>query len=173
MKKVILIGGGTFSSVVIDAILDNDAYSQFIIEGIIDDARISGGNIEYPYLGKIEDIPKFVSEDVFFVISIGNPSTRKVIAEKYPELNYLTVIDKTANISDSAKIGKGNIILKSVIVNAFVQTEAFAIINAGAIVDHHCLIEKYSHIGQGAVLWNSAHIQEASHIFPLTVIKGK
>lgn len=172
MKKIILIGGGTFSTVVIDAILGNDAYSEYTIEGILDDKGLCDENYDYPHLGKIEDIYKFASEDTFFVISIGNPKVRKIIAEKYADINYLSVIDKTANISGNVKIGKGSIILKRTIINAFTQIGDFAIVNAGAIVDHHCRIGSCTHIGQGVILWHSAKIDDAEHLIPGTVVKG-
>jgi NDP-sugar pyrophosphorylase family protein len=172
MKKIILIGGGTFSTVVIDAILENDAYSDYTIDGILDDNGLCNENYDYPHLGKIEDIYKFASDDTFFVISIGSPKVRSMIAEKYADINYLSVIDKTANISGNVKIGKGSIILKGTIINAFTQIGDFTIVNAGAIVDHHCTIGSYSHVGQGTVLWHSAKISEAEHLIPGTVVKG-
>lgn len=172
MRKIVLIGGGTFSTVVIDAILGNILYSDYIIEGILDDKELCDENYDYPHLGKIEDIYKFASDDTFFVISIGSPKVRKMIAEKYPDINYLSVVDVTANISSNVKIGKGSIILKGTIINAFAKIGDFAIVNAGAIVDHHCAIGKYSHVGQGTVLWHSAKISEAEHLIPGTVVKG-
>ena len=173
MKKIILIGGGTFSPVVIDAILENEKYAEYKIEGILDDKGLCSENYDYPHLGKIEDVYKFATDDTFFVISIGSPKVRRMIAEKYPDINYLTVIDKTANITGNVKIGKGSIILKGTIINAFAKIEDFAIVNAGAIVDHHCTIGNYTHIGHGVITWECAKIDEAQHIFPGTVIKGE
>ena len=173
MKKIILIGGGTFSPVVIDAILENEKYSEYTIEGILDDKGICGVNYDYPHLGKVEDIYKFSSEDTFFVISIGSPKARKSIREKYQGINYLTVIDKSANISKNAKIGQGSIILKGTIINAFASLGEQVIVNSGAIIDHHCKIGKYSHIGHGVITWESAVVSEAEHILPGQVIKGE
>ncbi|MBQ8808112.1 MAG: hypothetical protein IJZ81_02255 [Clostridia bacterium] len=173
MKKIILIGGGTFSPVVIDAILENEKYSEYEIAGILDDKGLCSVNYDYPHLGKVEDIYKFATDDTFFVISIGSPKVRRIIAEKYPDINYLTVIDKTANISSNVKVGKGSIILKGTIINAFAEISDFVIVNAGAIVDHHCKIGKYSHIGHGVITWESAVLNECQHIFPGQVIMGK
>lgn len=173
MKKIVLIGGGTFSTVVIDAILENDTYSDYTIEGILDDKGLCDENYDYPHLGKIEDVYKFASDDTFFVISIGSPKVRKIIAEKYPDINYLSVVDVTANISSNVKIGKGSIILKGTIINAFAKIADFAIVNAGAIVDHHCTIGKYTHIGHGVITWGSAVIGEEQHVFPGQVIMGE
>lgn len=173
MKKIILIGGGTFSPVVIDAILGNEKYKDYEIQGILDDNGICRINYDYPHLGRVEDAEKFADDGAYFVISIGSPKARKSIFEKHPDLNYLTVIDKSANISKSAKIGKGNIILKGTIINAFAELGEQVIVNSGAIVDHHCVIGNYSHIGHGVITWECAKIDEAQHIFPGTVIKGE
>ena len=173
MKKIILIGGGTFSPVVIDAILENEKYSEYEIKGILDDNGICRINYDYPYLGKVDDAEKFADEDTCFVISIGSPKARKKIAESHPNLKYLTVIDKSANISSNVKIGEGSIILKGTIINAFASLGDHVIVNSGAIVDHHCVIGNYSHIGHGVITWECANIEEAQHIFPGTVIKGE
>ena len=173
MKKIILIGGGTFSPVVIDAILGNEKYAEYKIEGILDDKGICSINYNYPHLGKVEDAEKFAADDTFFVISIGSPKARKSIAEKYPNLNYLTVIDKSANITENVKIGEGSIVLKGAIINAFASLGSHVIVNSGAIVDHHCKIGDYSHIGHGVITWECAKIDEAQHISPGIVIKGE
>jgi len=173
MKKIILIGGGTFSPVVIDAILENEKYRDYEIQGILDDNAICEINYDYPHLGKVEDAEKFENRDTYFVISIGSPKARKKIAELHYDLNYLTVIDKSANISKNVKIGKGSIVLKGAIINAFAEIGEQVIINSGAIVDHHCKIGRYSHIGHGVITWECAKTDEAQHIFPGTVIKGE
>lgn len=173
MKKIILIGGGTFSPVVIDAILENEKYSDYEIQGILDDGGICRINYDYPHLGKVDDAEKFADDDTFFVISIGSPKARKSIFEKHPDLNYLTVIDKSANISKNVEIGKGSIVLKGTIINAFAVLQDQVIVNSGAIVDHHCVIGKYSHVGHGVITWECAKIDEGQHIMPGTVIKGE
>ncbi len=172
MKKIIIIGAGTFSTVVIDSILENPFYADYTIEGFLDDGQICDGNFDYPLLGKIDDAEKFNEKDTYFVLSIGSPAIRQKIAEKHPYLNYMTVIDKSANISNYATVGKGCVILKNTSINTLVRVEDFAIINTGAIVDHHVKIGRYSHVGQGVVLWDSAQIKDGEHLFPGTVIKG-
>lgn len=172
MKKIIIIGAGTFSTVVIDSILENPFYADYTIQGFLDDGQICDGNFDYPLLGKIDDAEKFNDKDAFFVLSIGSPKAREAIAQQHPYLNYMTVIDKSANISNYASIGKGCVILKNTSINTLVRVDDFAIVNTGAIVDHHVKIGRYCHVGQGVVLWHSAQIKEGEHLFPGTVIKG-
>jgi hypothetical protein len=74
MKKIILIGGGTFSPVVIDAISENEKYSDYEIKGILDDGGICRINYDYPLLGKVDDAEKFAdggkADTSTFVIAI-------------------------------------------------------------------------------------------------------
>lgn len=173
MRKIILIGGGTFSTVIIESILENPIYAEYEIIGFLDDGKICRENYEYPLLGKIDDIYKFADKDTLFVMSIGSPQVRKMISERYPDINYLSVIDKSAYISKKAKLGKGCIVLKNVIINAFSDIGDFAIVNAGAIIDHHCKIGKCSHIGHGVIVWKSAEVDEDRHIYPGQVLSGQ
>ena len=172
MKKIIIIGAGTFSTVVIDSILENQFYADYTIEGFLDDGQICDGNFDYPLLGKIDDAEKFNDKETYFVLSIGSPKIRQEIVEKYPYLNYMTVIDKSANISKYATIGKGCVIMKNASINTLVRIDDFAIVNTGAIVDHHVKVGRYTHVGQGVVLWHSAQIKDGEHLLPGTVIKG-
>ena len=172
MKKIIIIGAGTFSTVVIDAILENPLYEDYSIEGFLDDGQICDGNFDYPLLGKISDAEKFNEKDTYFVLAIGSPQARKNIAESHPYINYLTVIDKSANISKYATIGKGCVIMKNTSINTLVKVDDFSIVNTGAIVDHHVKVGRYTHVGQGVIIWHSAQIDEAQHLLPGTVIKG-
>ena len=172
MKKIIIIGAGTFSTVVIDSILENPFYADYTIEGFLDDGQICDGNFDYPLLGKIDDAEKFNDKETYFVLAIGSPQARQTIAEKHPYLNYITVIDKSANISKYATIGKGCVIMKNTSINTLVRIDDFAIVNTGAIVDHHVKVGRYCHVGQGVVLWHSAQIKDGEHLFPGTVIKG-
>lgn len=157
---------------VIDSILENPFYQEYKIEGFLDDGKICDGNFDYPLLGKISDAEKFNDKETFFVLAIGSPEARENITEKHPSLNYMTIIDKSANISNYATIGKGCIILKNTSINTLVKIDNFAIVNTGAIVDHHVKIGRYCHIGQGVVLWHSAQIKDGEHLFPGTVVKG-
>ncbi len=172
MKKIILIGAGTFSSVLIDLIKENEIYAGYEITGFLDDGKICEKNYNYPLLGKISDAHKFDGENTYFVLSIGNPEHRKRIAENLNGLKFLNLIDKTAHISRDAVLGSGVIILKGASVNTFANIGDFAIVNTGAIIDHHCSVGKYCHIGHGSVLWHNAYIKDAVHILPGTVIKG-
>lgn len=172
MKKIIIIGAGTFSTVVIDSILENPFYADYTIEGFLDDGQICDGNFDYQLLGKIDEAEKFNDKETYFVLAIGSPQARQTIAEKHPDLNYMTVIDKSANISKYATIGKGCVIMKNTSINTLVRVDDFAIVNTGAIVDHHVKIGRYCHVGQGVVVWHSAQVAECEHLFPGTVIKG-
>ena len=172
MKKIIIIGAGTFSAVVIDSILENPLYSDYEIKGFLDDGKISDGNFDYPLLGKINDAEKLSDKETFFVLAIGSPKIRGEIYEKHSDLNYLTVIDRSANISKYASIGKGCIILKNTSINTLVKMDDFSIANTGAIIDHHVKVGRFCHIGQGVVLWHSAQVPEGEHLFPGTVLKG-
>ena len=172
MKKIIIIGAGTFSTVVIDSILDNPSYSDYSVEGFLDDGKICDGNFDYPLLGKIDDAQKFSDKDTYFVLAVGSPVIRKAIAQKQPYLNYLTIIDKSADISRYATIGKGCVILKNTSINTLAKIDDFAIVNTGAIVDHHVKVGRYCHIGQGVVLWDSVHIGEGEHLVPGTTVKS-
>ena len=177
MKKIILLGGGGHCKSVIDSIRSK---SEYTIIGILDlqeniNKFVNGVQI----IGTDEDLEKYsVEENFHFFItagSIGNTTIRRSLAklcEKY-NLEFATVIDQTAVVSDSSIIGKGVFIGKGAIVNADACVKDHCIINTGSIIEHDCHIGNYVHIAPGAVLSGGVKIGDFTHVGTnSTVIQG-
>lgn len=163
MRKIIIIGAGGHSKVVIDAIEELNGIScNYQIMGLLDDKE-QGEIIGYKVLGNFENIDK-CDENVYFHIAIGNNEVRENIYNKYKNMNFITIIHPRAIVSKHAVIEKGCYIGASVVINVAVKIGEFTIINTGSIVEHECVIEGFSHISYGAIIGGGSILKRNSFI---------
>ena len=117
MKKLILIGAGGHAKSVADSINK----SEYELCGFIDSNK-KGMHMGLPILGTgLEDIPN--CEKYSYFVSIGDVGYRKLWFDRIRErrLNIINIIDSSAIISASAKMGIGNFVGKMAVINADVE----------------------------------------------------
>ena len=136
-----LIGGGNNSKVIIDFLLEE----KYKILGIFDD------NIKkiFTYkdiniIGKIKDINTINLKTKLFFNTIGCPDIRNIIMNKIKiNLLFPNFIHKSCIISDTVKLGKGNIIYP------------FTCIQSNTIIQNHNLINMGTTIGHDVIIGNN------------------
>lgn len=113
MKKVIFVGAGEYA----ESVYDSMAKEEYDLIGFVDEYK-KGHHMGKPILAAtIEEVFNF--RDYAYFISIGDtePRKRQFEAVKRLGLETINIIDKTALISDSVKIGTGNFIGKMAVIN--------------------------------------------------------
>lgn len=161
-KEIYIIGGGGNAKVIVDIIEESTEYK---IAGFYDDKPTQLYN--YKYLGKIENI----SPESNVVCTIGNIKVRKQLTNK--NCNYPTLIHKSANISKTARIGKGTIIYKNVNIQPDVVIGDFCLINTSANIDHESIIGNYCNINPNVTLCGNVKIKDNCFIgASTTIIQG-
>ncbi|HHW37928.1 MAG TPA: acetyltransferase [Bacillales bacterium] len=169
--NIALIGKGGHSKVVEDIILSNKDY---VIVAYLDDQYEEFHHNNGRYFGPIDEIDKLRSIffDLVFVITIGNNSIRKQIAQRLclSKHEYATLIHEKAVVSPNAKLGQGTVVMASAVINADAKIGDHVIINSGAVVEHDNVIGDFVHISPGVVLTGIVLIGEGSHIGAGSVI---
>ena len=138
-RKIIVIGYSGHSMVLIDSMLELD----LDILGYAEKKEAVSNPFELKYLGCENDSSfQYLSTEHDFVIGIGDNSIRSKISNfirnKAGEL--ISIIDKTAIISNTVKMGTGNFIAKNTTISTFAILGNDIIINTSSSVDHHCVI---------------------------------
>lgn len=168
-KSIFIYGGGGHGKVILDII--RSVFGDDSIAGVFDDDE-SKKKQEYYGTLILGSISKFKSPIHYLILAIGNNKKRKMkaqICQKNIE-NFITLIDPTAIISNSSKIGTGTVIMPGVHINADVEIGQHCIINTNSIIEHDCIINDYTHIAPGAVLTGSVQIGSLSLIGANTTI---
>lgn len=168
MKKLILIGAGGHSKSVADALS-----SEYTIYGFIDENK-SGMHMGKPILGKtIEEVPNY--RDFYYFVSIGGNGFRRSWFEKIKSLGLQTIniIDPTACIAKTARLGIGNFIGKYAIINADSVIGDNNVINTRALVEHECVVGSNVHLSTGSVINGNVIVNDGVFLGSMAVCNGQ
>jgi sugar O-acyltransferase (sialic acid O-acetyltransferase NeuD family) len=173
-KNIFLIGGGGHCISCIDVIESSGLYA---IKGIFDTQENCGKKIlGYPIIGTDADIIKSVSNENYFLITIGqikSAERRQTLAIQLDQLKakLATVTSARAYVSGHAQIGEGTIVMHDAIVNANAKVGRHCILNTKSLIEHDAIIEDHCHISTGAIVNGNSVVKAASFVGSLAVIK--
>ena len=156
IRNVAVIGAGGHCTVVIDIIKLN----RYNIVGIYDDRRVESF-CGYTIFGKIDEINTKIEN---FIIAIGDSKTRKIFFEKYPTLNWCTLIRPLSIISPNCEIGEGSVICAGSILQPYVKIGSQCIINTNSSVDHESTIGEFSSICPSVTICGQVNIGKSCFI---------
>lgn len=168
-NTIFVYGGGGHAKVVLDTI--TRTYGAESIAGIFDDDLAKANTKFYehqiigpPVAGQIKNGT--------LIIAIGHNKTRaeKVAILARLNVKYITVIDPTAIITSSVKIGAGTLVMPGAILNADARVGDHCIINTSAIVEHDCQIGNFAHIAPGVVLTGAVSVGSTTLVGANSVI---
>jgi sugar O-acyltransferase (sialic acid O-acetyltransferase NeuD family) len=177
MQKIIILGGGGHSKVLIDLVR---IIGKYEITGILDLHLRKGATVS--------DIPVLGGDDLLEVVfnngtrtaciavgSVRDNDKRCSLFVKAKQIGFTisTLIHPNAFVSRESKITEG----VQVMAGAIIQTNSFvaenSIINTGAIIEHDCKIGKHVHICPGAVISGECTIDEGVFVGAgATIIQG-
>lgn len=159
-KTVVIIGASGHGKVVADIV--NKSGDQVL--GFLDDnPELSKSFIGLPVLGRVEDYEKY--KNVLFVVAIGDANIREKIVETLKDVNWYTAIHPAAVVSTlDTKIGEGTVIMANAVVNPGAEVGNHCIINTCAIVEHDNKLADFVHISVGAKLAGSVTVGKGTWI---------
>lgn len=154
LMRVNLFGASGHAKVIMDILRNNG-----IEVGVLyDDA---------PHREEILGVPVLKASDSPIegplIISIGANNIRKSISARY-QVKYARAVHTGSTISESAKIGKGSVVMPGTVIQADTSIGNHCIINSGASIDHECKIDDFVHVSPHATLCGNVQIGECSWI---------
>lgn len=153
-EKVIIIGASGHGKVVADVVIQ--AGDQVI--GFLDDnTDISDTFVGFPVLGTVDKFTDYLGSK--FIVAIGNAEIRESIVKKLQGVSWYTAIHPKAIISDmDTSISEGTVVMADAVINAGATIGKHCIINTGAIVEHDNKLEDFVHISVGAKVAGNVHV---------------
>lgn len=164
MKKIIIIGAGGNSKVIIDLIHSRiQSGEKLQIMGILDDDEDKTELMGYSSLGTVKSMVKYYgSSDIYFINGIGNNEIRKEVFENHNQAQYYTAIHPSALIGSGVVIGAGSVVMPGAIINADSNIGKQVLINTGAIIEHDNIIGDFVHVASGVTTAGNVKIGETS-----------
>ncbi len=160
---MLIYGAGAHSAVVLEALEAKGKHAK----GVFDDGKVGGMLGKVPVLGKYN--PAQLPE-VELIVAIGDNELRKKLANKVQH-NFGRVFHPAYVRSPSARVMEGSVVLSRSVIGTGVNIGRHVVINTGAIIEHHCKIDDYAHIGPGVVLMGAIGIGEGTLIGPGVIIE--
>lgn len=137
------------------------------IDGFVDDRSEQDQFLGYAVMGHLPHTAEALT------ISIGNNKVRKLIADKFGLLQFVTLVHPRATISPRSSIGAGTVVMPGVTLNSGVVVGKHVILNTNCSVDHDCIIEDHAHISPNAALAGNVTVGEGAHVgIGASVIQG-
>lgn len=157
MKKdveYILIGGGGHGRV-LSSVLKKYGINEIIIAD--KSLQIKYSHIHVKKIITDDEILKYDPNKTLLINGMGHLNIeclRVDIFNYYKSKGYTfaSVVDPSAIIDPTVKLGEGVQVLHGTIVQINSKIKSNTIINTGAIIEHDCVIGESSHIAPGAVL---------------------
>jgi acetyltransferase EpsM len=154
-KKIIIIGGAGKGGLISQVIEDNrrnfDDYS-IEIAGFVNDYEVGETILGYPVLGAIEDIPRLLEQEYYFVFAIHLTDRNYKTEELYLKCNLpperlCNVISKRAFVAEKAILAPGACVLQFASISNEVEIGESTIIGGRSFVGHNTKIGPICHIG--------------------------
>lgn len=164
IKKLLIVGCGGQGRVVYDTATKMACWNEI---SFIDDKFPSLRNIgSIKVISKIKNLKKFEKSWSHLIVAIGDNMLRKKIfnnIKKNYKFYLANIIHPSAQISNSNKIGQGNVIFANSILAYGSKINNNNIINHGAIIDHDCFIGSNSHVASNVTL--TGNIKIGNNVF--------
>lgn len=174
MKPLLLIGCGGHARSLIDVI---ESAADWRIYGLVGLPQQVGNSIfGYQVIGSDIDLPTLVNECPTAVLAIGQlpcSAQRQRLASQLTLLGFQfpVLVSPNAVVSRHAKLGPGTCLGHGVIVNAGAEVGSHCILNTRSLIEHDVSIDSFCHISTGALINGGVTIGQGSFVGSGTIVR--
>ncbi len=170
-KKVLILGGLGNGSIIANAIKHANSlgYNEWVCEGFLNDRAAIGEYIDdFPVLGGISDIMKFVEKDYYFIntiLRIDGQEERITMFENLglTESRLATFVHPTAYIAPNVVLGAGTVIMPQVCISSGTKFGKNCLVMVAATVGHDNTIGDFVHIAAQACVGSYLKVGKGVH----------
>lgn len=169
-KGVFIIGYSGHALVVLDIF----ALNNINVIGYCDSEEKKDNPFSIPYLGNEQQVDStLATANVNAFIAIGNNTIRIKVANvlKSKGFAFTNAIHPKAAISAYAKLDTGILVAANASINSMAVVGEGVVCNTCSVIEHECIIGKYTHIAPGAVLCGNVTVGNNCFIGANAVIK--
>lgn len=177
MNDIVILGGGGHAFSIADSIIRMKEYNIVGYTDLKEDSSHTFSIMKY--LGTDEILQElFLQGVIYAAVGIGFLGGNTLRDKLYDTLKKIgfklpVIIDPSASVSSTSKLGEGTFVGKNAIVNVCSQVEKMCIINSNATVDHDCEIGAFSHVSVGANICGNVKVGHHTMIGAgSTIIQG-
>lgn len=164
---LMLIGCGGHARSVIDVVESSGRWHVHGLVGLPD--QVSEEVLGYPVLGSDQDLPSLRQQCAHALLAVGQiglSTQRQRLGAELKRLGFWlpVVISGRAHVSCHAQLGEGTSVAHGVIVNAGACVGDHCILNSNSLIEHDAVIGDYCHISTGVLVNGGTKIGASSFI---------
>ncbi len=182
MTDIILVGsGGCMRELAWQILESNKICEEWNIIGYVDEnvagknAGVAVAGFRIPFLGDDDFLLKKETE-IHVVLSVGSPSLRKKLYEKYRKNSHIkfpALILKNASVCEDMEAGMGCIVSMGAKISTNVSLGKFVFVNMDGMICHDGKISDFVSVNPAAKLAGAVTVGEESEIgMGANVIQG-
>ncbi|SCZ61465.1 NeuD/PglB/VioB family sugar acetyltransferase [Thiohalomonas denitrificans] len=159
VTDILMFGAGGHAAAVSDVIRDIE---DFNISGVIDDSPSLQGKCLFgsTVIGGRQQLYMNGLDTMAIFLGIGDNLTRARIARSLGGREFPVLVHPTAHIGTNVSLGEGTVVMPRAIIENGARVGAHCIINNGAVVGHGSVVGDYSHVSGNAVLAGGVNLGE-------------
>lgn len=160
-KNVIIVGASGHGKVIADIVQK----SGDTVLGFLDDNPVPTNTfIGFPVLGTVDRYKEYANE-AWFIVAIGNAAIRESISKQLHGVSWYTAIHPAAVIAGiDVDIGEGTAVMANAVINSGARIGRHCIINSSAVVEHDNLLEDYAHVSVGVKLAGTVRVGKSTWV---------
>jgi sugar O-acyltransferase (sialic acid O-acetyltransferase NeuD family) len=168
LKKILIIGAGGHSKVVVDIIIHQKMYE--IIGFIDNNLQIDSAILGYKVLGKEEDLLNLMDKFSISsgIVAIGDNAIRSKVVERIKKVSkdfkFINCIHPNSNIAFDVEIGEGNVVMSGATINTSSKVGDHCILNTNSSIDHDNKISNFVSIAPNSVSGGNVTVNQFSAI---------
>jgi sugar O-acyltransferase (sialic acid O-acetyltransferase NeuD family) len=169
-KALFVFGASGHGKVVIETLHRAGCEVALLVD---DDARRSADMVfDIPVSGGRDALLSLRDRAGFGIVAIGRNDARLAVAVWLREngFSFCPVIDPSAVVSASARIGVGTLLVAHAVVNADACVGEHVIVNTAATIDHDCVVDDGVHLAPGVHLCGDVRVGRGALIGAGTVV---
>lgn len=164
-KNLLILGAGQYGMVVRE---NAEAMGCFDKISFLDDVKKRG------VIGGLNDFASFVDKYAYAFVAIGNAELRLELYKKLEDTGYTVpvIVNSTAYVSPSAKLGKGTIVEAGAVINYGAVVSIGCIVSANAVINHNAFVGECCHVDCNATVSGEARVPQKTKVPSNTVFKS-
>jgi len=155
-RQLIIIGAGGHASSIV-----NVAFSlSYSIFGFIHSQKAGQSFFDRPIFGDLREINALDTYDFFLALG-DNYLREKYLNEtlqRFPYLNFPSLIHPTADVSPFSKIGNGTLVMPNSVIGPNALIGSFCILGSQSCVGHSSLLADFSSLSPAATLAGAVNV---------------
>lgn len=158
MNRLVIVGAGGHGKVIADIALKN-GYTDI---KFVDD-NVTGICLEFPIIGTTSNLETMDDGNTDFVVAVGDNAVRRKIVESH-DMHWIDLIHPSAQIGYGVTIDEGTVMMAGAVINSGAKIGRHCIINSCSVIEHDNRIGDFVHISPNATLGGTVRVGENSHI---------